>query len=393
MMNANTAQVSITTRPSKSHTWLPNVALVLFGLIAALAVGECVARFGHRQLTSFDDHTFRKSAWSFRPGSHQESYVGAPVVINNLGLRGRDTSIAKPPGVFRIIGVGDSITFGYGVRAEDTFLQVLERDLNASAPAGMRYEVINAGVPATGLEYYTHFIEHQAPALQPDLILVCMALNDIDPLLDPEPVEGQAQKSAFRSANGYLLQHSYLYNAMYVPTKSLLYRFNVLHLKDNEGFGFLAIEPPSPEQEKARQRVNQYLRRIEAFTRAHGQRLGIVVFPVEPQLSQQSLQMYERLLHLYLGPEALNGQPQRWIGQMGADIRVPVLDLLPAMRKADRGQLFLRNQSISIDPVHPSPVGHQVAGDEIARFLRSPRVALVPSTREGAAGEQAKNRL
>jgi lysophospholipase L1-like esterase len=370
-----------------------NAILVLIALIVPLVLGECVARFGRRQLTSFDDRSFRVSAWSFRPNSHHESYVGVPVAINNLGLRGSDTTIAKPPGVFRIIGVGDSITFGYGVRVEDTFLQVLERDLNASAPAGVRYEVINAGVPATGLEYYTHFIEHDAPALQPDLILVCMALNDIDPLLDPEPVEPVARRTAFRSVNGFLLAHSYLYNAMYVPTKSILYRFNILHLKDNEGFGFLAIEPPSPEQDKARQGVDRYIGRIANFTRMHGQPLGVVVFPVEPQLSEQALRLYEKQLHLYLGPEALNGQPQRWVEQIGAVYHVPVLDLLPAMRKGDDGQLFLRNKSISIDPVHPSPAGHQIAGDEIARFVKSRGVALVPSATGEKAGEQAKEHL
>jgi lysophospholipase L1-like esterase len=386
-MNVTISSVSTTRWPSKKHTLLPNVVLVLIGLMLPLALGECVARLGRRQLSSFDDRSFRQSAWSFRPNSHDDSYVGVPVAINNLGLRGSDTTIAKPPGVFRIIGVGDSITFGYGVRVEDTFLRVLERDLNASAPAGVRYEVINAGDPATGLEYYTHFIEQDAPALQPDLILVCMALNDIDPLLDPEPIEPHASSSRLRSVNGFLLTHSYLYNAMYVPTKSILYRLNILHLKDNEGFGFLAIEPPSPEQDKARQGVNRYIARIANFTRMHGQRLGIVVFPVEPQLSERALELYEQKLHLFLGPEALIGQPQRWVEQMGADYDVPVLDLLPAMRKAYHGQLFLRNRSISVDPVHPSPAGHQIAGDEIARFVKSPGAALVPSETGKKAGD------
>jgi lysophospholipase L1-like esterase len=83
-------------------------------------------------------------------------------------------------------------------------------------------------------------------------------------------------------------------------------------------------------------------------------------------------------LHLYFGPEVLRGQPQGWIEQIGATNGVPVLDLLPALRAGDNGQLFLRNQSISVDPVHPSPAGHRIAGDEIARFLKSPGVGLIP---------------
>src|ERR1700730_18572088 len=184
---------------SRWRNLILNGSLILFGLMVPLALGEIAVRLSHYQITSFDDLSFRRSAWSFRPNSRQDSYIGVPVTINNLGLRGSDTTIAKPPGVFRIIGVGDSITFGYGVRVEDTFLRVLERDLNASAPAGMRYEVINAGNPATGLEYYTHFIEDVAPSMRPDLILVCMALNDIDPQLDPEPREPHSNPSGLRS--------------------------------------------------------------------------------------------------------------------------------------------------------------------------------------------------
>lgn len=357
---------------------LLNGCLILLGILVPLSLGELALRLLHYQVTSFDDRSFRRSAWSFRANSHQDSYIGVPVTINNLGLRGPDTTLEKPPGVFRIIGVGDSITFGYGVRVEDTFLKVLERNLNESAPANLRYEVINAGIPATGLEYYTHFIENDAPAMHPDLLVVCMALNDIDPQLDPEPREPHIQPTVFRSINGFFLTHSSLYTILYVRAKSILYRLDILHLEDNEGFGFLSIEPRSPAQDKAREGVDRYIRRIANFAQAHKERLAIVVFPVEPQLSERALRLYAQQLHLYFRSEVLRGQPQRWIQEIGATYGVPVLDLLPAMRAGDDGQRFLRNRSISVDPVHPSAAGHHLAGDEIARFLKSPGVALIP---------------
>src|SRR5206468_2370099 len=37
-----------------------------------------------------------------------------PVSINSLGMRGSEVSEIKPPGVFRVLGVGDSFTFGEG---------------------------------------------------------------------------------------------------------------------------------------------------------------------------------------------------------------------------------------------------------------------------------------
>jgi lysophospholipase L1-like esterase len=377
-MNMIATDQRAANRTIKWRSLLLNCSLILFGLTIPLVFGEIVARLTHAGMAQFDDHLFRRSAWSFRPNSHQDSYIGAPVYINNLGLRGPDTTLAKPPGVFRIIGVGDSITFGYGVRVEDTFLKVLEQDLNDSARSNLRYEVLNAGDPSTGFEYYTHFIEHDAQAMHPDLIVVCMALNDIDPLLEPEPREPQAALSVSGRINGLLLMHSYLYDILYVQGKSLAYRLNILHLKDNDGFGFLAIEPPSPAQDKARAAINQYIHRIVNFTRLHHERLAIVVVPVEPQLSERALKLYADQLHLYFGPEVLVGQPQRWVEQIGANYGVPVLDLLPALRAGDDGKLFLRNRSITFDPVHLSPAGHRLAGDAIARFLKSPAVDLVP---------------
>lgn len=351
-----------------------NGILVLFGIMVPVLSLELAMRMTHSQVTSFDDRPFRKSAWSLRPNSHSDSYVGVPIQINNLGLRGPDTSLPKRAGTIRIIGVGDSITFGYGVRYEETFLRLLEAKLNAQANSNQksteRYEVLNAGVAATGLEYYTHFIEDISPAMQPDLILVCMALNDVDPDLDPVPREPSSRIGLFRSVNGYFLTHSYLYNASYAQAKSALFRLNILKLKDNEGFGFLALDPPSPLQDKAREGVRLYLNRIAAFSKAHHMRFGIVVFPLEPQLSQRALDLYADKLHLYLSPDVMSGQPQAWIKKMGTEMGVPVLDLLPAMRRGDNNELFLRNRSISVDPTHPSPAGHRVAGEEIARWVK-----------------------
>jgi hypothetical protein len=56
--------------------------------------------------------------------------------INQQGLRGPEVSQAKPPGTFRVLGLGDSFTFGTGVREQDTFLRRLEVDLDRSAPPG-----------------------------------------------------------------------------------------------------------------------------------------------------------------------------------------------------------------------------------------------------------------
>jgi hypothetical protein len=70
---------------------------------------------------------------------------GVQVSINSYGLREDEISVPKPPHTFRLLAVGDSITFGYGVPVEETYVKVLEKRLNENAPVTIRYEVLNGG--------------------------------------------------------------------------------------------------------------------------------------------------------------------------------------------------------------------------------------------------------
>ena len=67
---------------------------------------------------------------------------------------------------FRILCVGESVTFGWGVNIQDSYPAQLEKILNV--------EVINAGVPSSGLPQNTYWIQKFASDLNPDLILLTM---------------------------------------------------------------------------------------------------------------------------------------------------------------------------------------------------------------------------
>ncbi len=67
------------------------------------------------------------------------NFIGVPVTINSYGLRGGEISTPKPPNTVRIVVVGDSITFGYGIPVESTYAKVLEKRLNNNAPGKTHY--------------------------------------------------------------------------------------------------------------------------------------------------------------------------------------------------------------------------------------------------------------
>ena len=78
------------------------------------------------------------------PRGYFDEQGGVTYRTNALGFRGKETTQAKPPGVFRILGLGDSFTFGTGVRVEDTFLSVTERLLNVRGARPI-FEILNLG--------------------------------------------------------------------------------------------------------------------------------------------------------------------------------------------------------------------------------------------------------
>ena len=91
------------------------------------------------------------------------------VRTNSYSLRGPDPVIPKPPGVLRILMLGDSFTFGFPVRDEETFSFLVERGLKAQ---GYPVEVINGGVSGYSpvLEYLS--LRDQFLRFDPDLVVL-----------------------------------------------------------------------------------------------------------------------------------------------------------------------------------------------------------------------------
>jgi lysophospholipase L1-like esterase len=93
---------------------------------------------------------------------------------NSLGLREREFPLAKSDKL-RVVAIGDSFTYGWGVNLEDTWCKQLEKRL---LDDGLDVEVINLGKPAAGPFDYAWIAETLLPLLQPDLVLVGVLVGD-----------------------------------------------------------------------------------------------------------------------------------------------------------------------------------------------------------------------
>ncbi|MBU1042959.1 MAG: hypothetical protein KJ915_00990 [Candidatus Omnitrophica bacterium] len=97
--------------------------------------------------------------------------------INSRGIRDREYIIPKPENVYRIIVLGDSVTFGTEYLIEQTYPKLLEEKLNSNPVSGIKFEVLNAGVCAYNAVQKFILLKNRLIDYQPDLVIF-QFLND-----------------------------------------------------------------------------------------------------------------------------------------------------------------------------------------------------------------------
>jgi lysophospholipase L1-like esterase len=100
------------------------------------------------------------------------------IKINSDGFRDEEYSIEKPPNTVRIIALGDSFTFGWGVNLSDTYVKVLERKLN-EMNATANFQVMNFGVPGYNTLEEIEFLKQKGLKYKPDIVLLGYAAGDL----------------------------------------------------------------------------------------------------------------------------------------------------------------------------------------------------------------------
>lgn len=91
-------------------------------------------------------------------------------VINNVGMRGPDVALAKPPGTVRVVTAGASETFGLYESPDHEFPRQLEDTLRAHC--GPRVEVLNAAIFGMTLPTLEQDLRLRVRALEPDVVVL-----------------------------------------------------------------------------------------------------------------------------------------------------------------------------------------------------------------------------
>ena len=110
-------------------------------------------------------------------GTISRAEFDAPVRIGSFGVRGEGPG-PRTDSTFRILTLGDSQTFGFGVLDDQTYSVHLERILGTRFPS-LDVEVVNAGVPGYGTVDEVIWLRERAHEVDPDLIVSqFLSVND-----------------------------------------------------------------------------------------------------------------------------------------------------------------------------------------------------------------------
>ena len=298
----------------------------------------------------------------------------ASIRINALGLRDDEEIGPKAPNERRIVVLGDSLVLSVQVEQQQTFCELLEARLNARA-AGVRYRVINAGVQGYGPVEELLFFRSIAARLQPDVVLHAVFVgNDAEEALTSAPKLDAAARPRVD-----VLRESLVTRLRRIVRSSMV--LQVLRLRVLSATERIGVDMQPPEAPLQSYAANPAPRIAEgiAMTRrcvdevarhaaSLGARTGIVLMPARFQVDDADYRHLKEAVR-QAGGELVRDAANARFDAAFADLRLPRLDVLPALRAALPGpDLFYQRT------VHLTPRGHEVVAEALERFLHDERL-------------------
>ncbi len=252
------------------------------------------------------------------------------VVANNYQYRDRDFSQEKKAGVTRIGIVGDSMTFGYGIKKpENRFSNLLEKKLLDS---GRNVEVYNLG--KSGYDTWNEIGEFQKiKHLKFDIVIWQYFLNDAEPpksrgtpVLERERVQGKLAR--------VITDSSYFFDYIYWRLESRYEKtFNELRNAD-----IAAYHDPKNFAEHQKK-----VAEFASLLKGDDRKVIVIVFPFFKFLPDNPLSdMYPKIL------------------QMFKDNELPVIDLYQDMKTKNAKDIL-----VSRYDYHPNELVQIIIADRL----------------------------
>jgi hypothetical protein len=281
--------------------------------------------------------------------------------VNSAGGRGAPWSVAKPPGVLRILAVGGSSTFGVNNPDWATWPAILETRLRERLHRTV--EVLNGGQGSTRLEGIVESLRASLPRYRPDIVIYYGAFNNANPVMKRI---GDFHSRLIGRLTGWLYYRSALYT--YLVEKA----YFSIQMRGEHGV--------VPDIEPFRASLGDFI----AVVRQHNVLPVLVLqateLPYEPPIGALALNdlVAIRATILKLAGDDPSSPSREKIGRLrayrtqvlveavrktGIDRRIQVID--PRSTLAGRSS----SSRVFCDEIHLSDLGNEILADVIATHL------------------------
>jgi lysophospholipase L1-like esterase len=341
----------------KAKSLLQGIALMSASLafcFLALEITLRLAGYGNVEIYEPDPTLY----WKLKPNQVCVTKIDRkPVRINSHGTRGPEFNPAKPAQTLRILSLGDSKTFGWGLTESETYSGRLQELLQSHFGNQRRVEVVNAGVNAYSYPQMHAYFREYGLRFQPDLVLVADAnlWTQFSGDNSPEFVEAFMRrvqlKNFLRRFATYHYIVEYQLKEVYERTRSR----------------FIPVDPKSDALFKEQQKSDP-----DAFFRRHIEDLCRLAVSnrVQPVL------IYIPALDDLLATNAVTAHSTnatnttsqlaralRAKQQVHQDLKVPLIDLSPQLRAGNKA-LYL-----DADPVHLNAAGNAIIAQTLFQSI------------------------
>ena len=330
----------------------------LVGVFIALVAAEVSLRIYNyfRPSLIFRSKPTRYEQWHGAPNT----WVNETDRLNSHGYNGHEYTTKKTPGMYRIIGIGDSFAFGV-VRQRDNYLTLLEQKLRA---AGKSAEVINMGIPATGPPDYLEIVRREGLSLDPDMVLVCFFVgNDFD----------ESRPSPRRPGSGffvarllrYMTRRQRAFQGLAIgspPRVDTAPTFTSEYFRKLEKQRSFIFEKDNAEFETDLKYAMAPLLEINRLCQKRGTKFVVVIIPDELQVNPALRKtIVATLSDRKFDFEQANRQLSSELAKNG----ISVLDLTPEFESSPQNQSLYK----PLDS-HWNIAGNTLAADKIFEFLK-----------------------
>ncbi len=280
--------------------------------------------------------------YEMAPGKRFENDID--VAINAYGLRGPEWTRDKPAGVRRIMALGDSSVYGFGVEDDEVFTARLGQAMGESV------QVINAAVPGYSTYQTINLLQIRALSLEPDLLLVgCIwSDNNFDSFVDRDLL---AAYSTFRNHRARAVKETLKRSSLYTI---LDYKLRVLRkFPEDRRVGWMIGRGEKIGQRRVP--IQEYAANLEIITElAHdaGAEVAFMVLPNREDLTMvhQSGAAWDPYRQVMRDTATRHGAPLMYLPELFEETGL----------EAD--ELFL-------DEMHPTAKGHALWADLVLETL------------------------